>query len=190
MYFFSMCFFSFLLYTAIMSSKYCSKCPYKLPISSFLKDALASPSSRVYSTCIQCRSQKNAYNSKKRAALQSLDPNIQPAKRVHRSNGPQPIVTGPQAPLPLNLPIELPPLPPNPPTEPRPQAPVTALPPTEPTGFLPTDEWRRIQDFNQAMAAVRMETCQRCQEHGFSMDLKEASATGASYGTRTARNGP
>ena len=23
------------------------------------------------------------------------------------------------------------------------------------------------------MAAVRMETCQRCQEHGFSMDLKD-----------------
>jgi hypothetical protein len=135
MYFFSMCCFSFLLYIAIMSSKYCSKCPYKLPISSFLKDALASPSSRVYSTCIQCRSQKNTSNSKKRAALQSLDPNVQPAKRVHRSNGLQ-------APLPLNLPIELPPLPPNSPAEPRPQAPVTALPLTEPTGFLPADEWR------------------------------------------------
>jgi hypothetical protein len=100
-----------------MSSKYCSKCPYKLPISSFLKDALASPSSRVYSTCIQCHNQKNTYNSKKRAALQSLDLNIQPVKCIHCSNSPQPTVTGPEPPLPLNLPVELPPLPLNPPAE-------------------------------------------------------------------------
>jgi hypothetical protein len=113
------------LSAATMSSKYCSKCARKLPISSFLKDALASPSSRVYSTCIQCRSRKIASNSKKRAALQSLDPNIQPAKHVRRSNGPQPTVTCPQAPLPPNLPVELPL--PNSPTEPGPPlAPITA----------------------------------------------------------------
>jgi len=164
-----------------MSSKYCSSCIQKLPLSCFLKDTLASPTSRVYSTCIQCRGNKKA-STKKRAALQSLDPNIQPAKRVYRSNTrPQPTVL---APLPLILPIEPPPSPPNPPTEPLPPQgpvkappielqPVTALPLTEPTGFLPTDEWRRIQDFNQVIEAVRMETCQRCQEHGFSMDLKD-----------------
>jgi hypothetical protein len=168
-----------------MSSKYCSMCIQKLPISSFLKDTLASPSSRVYSTCIKCRGHKNA-SDKKRAALRSLDPNIQPAKRVRRSNGPQPTVTGLQptcqAPLPPNLPVELPlpnpltelqPLPNPPPELQPPQAPVTVLPPTEPTGFLPADEWRRIQDFNRAMEAVQLETCQRCHERGFSMDLKE-----------------
>ena len=146
-----------------MSSKYYSGCIQKLPLSCFLKDTLASPTSRVFSTCIQCRGKSKA-SSKKRAALQSLDPNIQPPKRVRRSNTrPQPTVP---APLPPNLPIEPPPLPPNPPAEPLPQALVTALPqalvialvtdqpPTEPTGFLPTDEWRRIQDFNRAIEAV------------------------------------
>ena len=140
-----------------MSSKYCSSCIRKLPLSCFLKDTLASPTSRVFSTCLQCRSKTKAF-TKKRAALQSLDPNVQPAKRVRRSNTRlQPTVP---APLPLILPVELPPLPLNSPTtEPLlPQAPVTALPPTEPTGlpteptglpteptgFLPTDEWRRI----------------------------------------------
>jgi hypothetical protein len=152
-----------------MSSKYCSGCAQKRPFSCFLKDTLASPSSRVFGTCIQCRSQRKASN-KKRAALRSLDPNIQPAKRVHRSHGLQPTVTGLQAPLPLNLPVELPL--PNPPPE-LPQAPATVLPLTEPTGFLPTDEWHQIQDFNKAMEAVQLETCQRCQERGFSMDLKE-----------------
>jgi hypothetical protein len=138
-----------------MSSKYCSKCARKLPISSFLKDALASPSSRVYSTSIQCRTRKIAFNSKKRAALQSLDPNIQPVKRVCSFDGLRPTVTCPQALLPPNLPVELPlpnppPLPPNLPVElalpnplfelQPPQASVTVLPLSKPTGFLPTDE--------------------------------------------------
>jgi hypothetical protein len=135
-------------------------CPYKLPLSSFLKDALASPSSQIYSTCIQCRSKKNASNGKKRVALQSLDPNIQPTKRVCRSNSLQPTVTSPR---PLS----------NPPPEP-PRAPVTVLPLTEPAGFLPTDEWCYIQGFNKAMAAVQLEMCERCQEHGFSMDLTDS----------------
>jgi hypothetical protein len=131
-----------------MSSKYCSCCAQKRPLLSFLKDTLASPDSRVFATCI------NKSSNKKRAALQSLHPNIpltgiathvRPPKRVCRLNtGPQPIA---QAPLPRNLPVEPPPpnpqapvtvLPlPNPPIEPRPpQAPVTVLPlpnpPTEP----------------------------------------------------------
>jgi hypothetical protein len=183
-----------------MGSKYCSNCIQKLPLSCFLKDTLTGPTSRVYSTCIQCRDKGKKASNKKRAALRSVDPNIQPAKRVYCPNtGLQPIIqaplplyppieppppnppiyrsnTGPQpviqAPLPLNPPIELPP---NPPTEPQPpQAPVTVLPPAEPTGFLPTDEWQWIQDFNRAMEAVQLETCQRCQERGFSMDLTDS----------------
>ena len=99
-----------------MSSKYCSSCIQKLPLSSFFKDTLTSLSSRVYSTCIQCRNQRKASN-KKQAALQSLDPNIQPTKRVRRSDtGPQPTV---QAPLPLN------------PPEPQPQALVPLAEPIE-----------------------------------------------------------
>src|SRR5882757_50466 len=113
-----------------MSSKYCSSCIQKLPLSCFLKDTLASPTSRVFATCIQCRGKTKA-SAKKRAALRSLDPNIQPAKRVRRSNTRlQPTV---QAPLPLIPPIEPPPLPPNPLIEPQPQAPVTDQPLAEPT---------------------------------------------------------
>jgi len=110
-----------------MSLKYCSSCAQKRPLLSFLKDALASPDSRVFATCINCRAMKNKTSNKKRAALQSLDLNIpltgiathvRPPKRVRRSNiGPQPIA---QAPLPLNPPVEPPP--------PNPQAPVTVLP--------------------------------------------------------------
>ena len=101
-----------------MSSKYCSGCIQKLPPSCFLKDTLASPTSRVYATCIQCRDKRKNASNKKRAALQSLDPNIQAAKRVRHSNTcPQPTV---QAPLPLIPPIEPPPLPLNPPTKPLP----------------------------------------------------------------------
>src|ERR1700733_6560329 len=120
-----------------MSSKYCSSCIQKLPLSCFLKDALASPISRVYATCIQCRSKSKASN-KKRAALQSIDPNIQPTKRIRRLNtGLQPII---RAPLPPNPPIEAPS--PNLPTELLlPQAPVTArpieLPPQAPVTARP-----------------------------------------------------
>jgi hypothetical protein len=125
----------YLLYSPIatMSSKYCSSCMQKRLLPCFLKDALASPTSRVYSTCIQCRDKAKASRGK-RPALQPLDPNIQltgtaaharPQKRVRRSNtGLQPTIL---AGLPLDLPVERPPL--QPPTEPRPpQAPVTALP--------------------------------------------------------------
>jgi hypothetical protein len=45
---------------------------------------------------------------------------------------------------------------------------------TEPAGFLPTYEWRRIQDFNRAIEAIQIETCQRCQEYRFAMDLKDS----------------
>ena len=74
-----------------MSSKCYSKCAYHLPISAFFKDALTGPGSRVYSTCIRCREQQN----KKRAALRSLDPNIQPVKRVCRPDGLLATVHGP-----------------------------------------------------------------------------------------------
>ena len=87
----------------------------KLPPSCFLKDTLASPTSRVYATCIQCRGKSKASN-KRRAALRSVDPNIQPAKRVRR------LYTGPQPPIPAPLPRDRPIEPPllSPPTKPQP----------------------------------------------------------------------
>ena len=145
-----------------MSSKYCLYCIQKLPLSYFLQNTLTSPTSRIYSTCIQyCDKTKKASN-KKQAALQSLDPNIQPTKCIRRSNIhlqptiPAPLPPNPPVELPPNPPIDLPPL--NPPTEPQPQAPVTVRP-AEPTGFLPADEWRQIQEFNKAIEAVQIETC-------------------------------
>jgi hypothetical protein len=112
-----------------MIFKYCLSCIQKLFPYCLLKDALTNPTSLVYAACIQCYSKMKASNNK-RAALLSLDPNIHPTERVRYSNTyPQPIV---QAPLPLIIPAELPPLPPNPPNEPL-QAPVTVLHPTEPT---------------------------------------------------------
>jgi len=66
-----------------MDSKHCSKCIQKLLLSSFLKNATATPNSRVYATCIQCRQKDAAHRaatSKKQPTLQSLDPNIQSSK--------------------------------------------------------------------------------------------------------------
>jgi hypothetical protein len=177
-----------------MSLKYCSNCAQKLPLSCFLKDPLADPTSRVYSTCIRCCKRTRA-NKQKRSALQSLDPNIQPttcsrpAKRVCRLyTSPLPTI---QAPLPRDLPVK-PPLRPSPalvtvPTEPRQLQCLVAAEPTvsteprrpqslvaaEPRGFLPADKWQQIQEFNQAIEAVQIETCDRCQERGFSIDLKD-----------------
>ena len=51
--------------------------------------------------------------------------------------------------------IELPPL--NPPIEPLPQA-LIIDPLIEPMGFLPTDEWQQIQDFNRAIEDIQIET--------------------------------
>jgi hypothetical protein len=165
-----------------MSSKYCSSCTQKRPLLSFLKDTLASPNSRVFATCINCRVAKKKRTNKKRAALQSLDPNIQPAKRVRDSNtGPQPIIQAPPNPpsiLPNLLESCLDPRPtPPPPTQlSHPQSPIrvpTPLPAQPEPGYLPSDQWQWIQGFHKAMAAVEMETCSRCKERWFSMDLKD-----------------
>ena len=174
----------------IMSSKCCCQCAHHLPLSSFLKDVLTDatdPTARVYATCIPCRA-KATESRKKRAALQALDPNIRPTKHVRYSKaGPQDTPLGPRLPPPpiAQLPALLtdlrpPRAPVTGPTEPPPVPQPSPVPVTDrldrpavPIGFLPVHEWQYIQDFNQAMAAVRMETCQRCQEHGFSMDLKD-----------------
>jgi hypothetical protein len=46
--------YSYLLYTAIISSKYYLAYIQKRPLSSFLKDTLTTPNSRVFTTYITC----------------------------------------------------------------------------------------------------------------------------------------
>ena len=40
-------------------------------------------------------------------------------------------------------------------------------------GFLPAEQWGYIRDFHKELDEVRMETCSRCQERWFAMDLKD-----------------
>ena len=54
-------------------------------------------------------------------------------------------------------------------------------------GFLPAEQWGYIQSFHAAMNQVKMETCGRCKERWFAMDLKGRSATPASYETSETR---
>ena len=112
----------------------------------------------------------------KRKALEPLDPNV-PSKRpaiartkpteappippphIQSETRPEssicplpPPESRPQAPLLILL--DLPPRPPPPPPPP---------PPVQPTGFLPADQWKLIQDFHTALDGVKMEYCLRCQ---------------------------
>ena len=148
----------------IISSKCCSYCAYYLPLSSFLKDILTDaidPTAYVYTICILCRTKQMKYR-KKRAALQALDLNIRPTKRVRRlKTGPQdtPIAQLPALPTdlrPPHAPVTGPAEPP-PALQPSP-APVMDRP-AVPTGFLPVYKWQYIQGFHSAIEAVRMETC-------------------------------
>jgi hypothetical protein len=50
---------------------------------------------------------------------------------------------------------------------------VPTPPPPPPPGFLRTEQWRWVQSFHRAMDAVRMQTCIRCKERWFAMDLKD-----------------
>ena len=141
-----------------MASKYCGRCPHKLLLSCFLQDP-SNPSSRVLSLCASCRV-KVAAATRKRKALQPLDPIRRPAP--------------PAEPQPCPIPPPLRPGPgPPPPLRPEPALHVPPPPPPPPTpGFLPAEQWGWIQNFHKAMAAVEMETCSRCQERWFEMDLK------------------
>src|ERR1700712_3254364 len=82
---------------------------------------------------------------------------------------PQPQVAQP---IPTVLPEpELPqPIPPVlPQTRPHPELPIQ--PPV--AGFLPAEQWEYLQRFHTAMEEVKMETCSRCKESWFAMDLRE-----------------
>jgi len=64
----------------LMTLKFCSKCAYKLLLSSSLADPL-DPKSKTRSTCIKCGVQDLA-SKNKRKALKSLDPNIPSTRRT------------------------------------------------------------------------------------------------------------
>src|SRR5271155_3138496 len=95
-----------------------------------------------------------------------------PESRPEATIPPNPPHPRPEATIPPPNPLEsrlganVPP--PNPP-ESRPESP--PIQPQAP-GFLPADQWTSIQNFNKAMEQVKMESCSRCKERWFCMDLK------------------
>src|SRR6266487_2519504 len=69
-----------------MALRYCSKCLQKLTPSLFLQDASSLPSSKVFATCYVRREKARKYRaSKKRPALQEIDPNIGPPPAQRRA---------------------------------------------------------------------------------------------------------
>jgi hypothetical protein len=91
-------------YTMDADARYCTGCMQKLPPPSFLKDPSATPTSRVYRTCMDCRAKRAQV--RERALLQSLDPNVQPPKRIRYAKNDPPRAQ--QAPLPLQPPLPAP----------------------------------------------------------------------------------
>src|SRR5271154_219177 len=185
-----------------MSSKYCSSCTQERLLSCFLKDASnpASKVLATCASCRAAtarHSKRKALQpldpniqTKRRVprstkAPTRLNPSIlppNPAKPL-----PVPAETRPEAtilPRSTKAPTCLNPsiLPPNPveappvPAETHPEAPIPTPtpPPIQPQapGFLPADQWTSIQNFNKAMEQVKMESCIRCKERWFCMDLK------------------
>jgi hypothetical protein len=178
-----------------MDSKYCSGCYQKRSLSSFAKNG---STSRILASCAPCRASQAKSNTK-RKALQQLDPNVPPKKRATACTRPKPSIpppapleSRPETTIPLPNPLESCPratIPPNLPesrpgaTIPPPNPPESRLetpipiptpPPIQPQalGFLPADQWASIQSFNRAMEQVKMESCSRCKERWFCMDLK------------------
>ena len=181
-----------------MALQYCSKCIRKLTPPFFLQDASSLPSSKVFATCYMCRERACKYRaSKKRPALQEIDPNIGPPPAQRRATlisrapfqpstinqGPIPPVRPPVSPVqPSRPPPIQPPLPVQPqrvqPQRVQPQRvqPPPVPPPVQPPppdGFLPADQWQRIRDFQAHMSTIEMETCTRCNARWFDMKLKD-----------------
>src|SRR5277367_4516682 len=62
-----------------MSTRYCSVCIQKRTPPFFLQDVSSLPSSKVFATCYVCKEKRRTNRpSKKRPALQEIDPNIGP----------------------------------------------------------------------------------------------------------------
>src|ERR1700712_2060019 len=84
------------------AARYCTGCMHKLNPPSFLKDPSATPTSHVYRTCMDCRAKKA--HKRNRVPLQSVDPNIQPSKRVRSTQSDLPPTQQPPRPLQPPLP--------------------------------------------------------------------------------------
>src|SRR5271166_352303 len=167
-----------------MDTRYCSACMKKLSPLFFLRDASSLPSSKAFATCYVCRENNRMRRmSKKRPALQEIDPNIGPPPAQRRATSisqapfrPSTINQGPippvQPPLSLVQPSRPPPIQPPLPVQPqRVQPPLVQPPP--PDSFLPADQWQRICDFQAHMSTIEMETCTRCKARWFDMELKD-----------------
>jgi hypothetical protein len=142
-----------------MALRYCTKCIQKLSPPFFLQDESSLPSSKVFVTCYICR-EKSRINrlSKKRPALQEIDPNIGPPPARRRATSTSrapfsPSVTN-HSPIPSVNPLPRPLRPVQPPISPV-QPPQPPLPDT----FIPTDQWRTITEFHTHMSAIKMEEC-------------------------------
>jgi ATP-dependent DNA helicase PIF1 len=146
-----------------MESKYCCRCIKKQLMIFFLATIEAPSDSTVYKMCISCREKGR---KRRRADTSTID-----TRPTHRS---RPLPTPFPAPLPISPPTVV--------SEPDPPVPMPIgdrflpdppVPIPTGDGFLPAAEWQYIQDFNESMEAVKMETCLRCQEHWFEMQLKD-----------------
>src|SRR6195952_155722 len=182
-----------------MDSKCCSQCWRKLLLTSFLKNVDADPASRVYSTCITCREKSRKRCA---PAIATPQPPAQRPRTatpgpvyplllllyktnrlqasVQRQILPIPPIQD-QASRPVQPRIQLQPIQPIqhpqvpqpiptvlPQTRPQPELPIQ--PPV--AGFLPAEQWEYLQRFHTAMEEVKMETCSRCKESWFAMDLR------------------
>src|SRR5271166_6333422 len=145
-----------------MDTRYCSACMKKLSPLFFLRDASSLPSSKAFATCYVCRENNRMRRmSKKRPALQEIDPNIGPPPAQRRATS---ISQAPFRPSTINqgpIPPVRPPLSPVQPSRPPPiQSPLPVQPqrvqpppvpppvqPPPPNSFLPADQWQRIRDF-------------------------------------------
>jgi hypothetical protein len=140
-----------------MALRYCSKCLQKLTPLPFLQVASSLPSSKVFATCYVCREKNCIYRaSKKRPALQEIDPNIGPPPTRRRATStswvPFSLSVINQGPIPPIQPLLHPSLPVQPPpSRVQPVQPTRIGPPPvqppPPESFLLADQWQRICDF-------------------------------------------
>src|ERR1700722_8653885 len=156
-----------------MALRYCSRCVQKLTPPFFLEDASSLPSSKIFATCYICREKNRIQrNSRKRLALQEIDPNIGPPSAQRRATSASqapfsPSVTN-HSPIPSVNPLPRPLRPVQPPISPV-QPPQLPLPDT----FIPTDQWRTITEFHTHISTIKMEECSRCNARWFDMQLRD-----------------
>lgn len=154
--------------SSTMDTKCCSGCAHTLPVASFLKDTSAARASKMFSTCMRCRESQKRGRKRKASRplglavpLNPLETSI-PANRLNREAASTARIPT-RTPLPPSAPPASPSLPQS---LPRPAR------PSPPPGFLPVEQWQWIQDFNTKMGSIYMETCNRCKQQWFLMDLK------------------